>query len=83
MCTTLRYVHQTVTGRVSPRQFSIVACPQYHPIFGPIEYKICKLTNILVLKKEPTWMMQALENAIYQAAASIETFDSRFVHGGY
>jgi hypothetical protein len=30
------YIHQSVTGRVGLRQFSIVACPQYHPKFGPI-----------------------------------------------
>jgi hypothetical protein len=35
-----------VTGRAGPRQFSIVARPQYHPKFGPIEYKICELKNI-------------------------------------
>ncbi len=34
------YIHQMVTGRASPRQFSIVACPQHHPIFGPIEYTL-------------------------------------------
>jgi hypothetical protein len=65
------YVHQTVMGRAGPRQFSIVARPQYHPKFGLIEYKICKLTNMLCMRKEPTWTMQMLENAIYQAAASI------------
>jgi hypothetical protein len=64
-------------------QFSIDACLQYHPKFGPIEYKICELTNILRMEKEPTWTMQELGNAIYQAAASIETFDSTFVHCGY
>jgi hypothetical protein len=77
------YVHQTVTGRAGPLQFSIVACPQYHPKFGPIEYKICELTNMLRMRKEPTWTMQMLENAIYQAAASIKTFNSTFVHCGY
>jgi hypothetical protein len=77
------YVHQTVTGRASPRRFSIVARPPYQPKFEPIEYKICELTNILWMKKEPNWMMQTLETAIYQAAASIDTFDSTFVHCGY
>jgi hypothetical protein len=28
-------------------------------------------------------MMQELENAIYQAAALIETIDSTFIHCGY
>jgi hypothetical protein len=72
-----------VTGCAGPRQFSIVACPQYHPKFGPIEYKICELTNILRMKKEPTWTMQELENTIYQAAALIEMFNSTFVYCGY
>jgi hypothetical protein len=76
------YVHQMVTGRAGPRQFNIVARPQYHPKFGPIEYNIFELENIIRMKKEPTWTMQELENAIYQAAASIETFDSTFVHCG-
>ena len=77
------YVHQTVRGRNGPCQFSIVARPQYHPKFGPIEYKICELTNILRMRKQPNWTMQTLENEIYAAAASIETFDSTFVHCGY
>ena len=77
------YVHQTVTGREGPRRFSIIARPQYHPKYGPIEYKICELTSILRKRKEPHWTMQMLENEIYQAAASIETFDSTFVHCGY
>ena len=45
------YVHHTVTGRGGPRQFSIVARPQYHPKFGPIEYAICELTDILRMRK--------------------------------
>ena len=77
------YVHQTVRGRDTPCRFSIVACPQYHPKFGPIEYKICKLTNILRMRKQPNWTMQMLENEIYAAAASIKTFDLTFVHCGY
>jgi hypothetical protein len=72
-----------VTGHAFPHQFSIVARLQYHPKFGPIEYEICELTNILCMKKELTWMMQDLENAIYQATALIELFDSTFVHSGY
>jgi hypothetical protein len=31
----------------------------------------------------PNWMMQTLENEIHAAAASIESFDSTFVHCGY
>jgi hypothetical protein len=77
------YVHQTVTGRDGPCRFSIVARPQYHPKFGPIEYKICELTNIHRMRKQPNWTMQTLENKIYAAATSIETFDSTFVHCGY
>ena len=77
------YVHQTVTGREGPRRFSIIARPQYHPKYGPIEYKICEVKSILRKRKEPHWTMQMLENEIYQAAASIETFDSTFVHCGY
>ena len=77
------YVHQTVTGRKGPRWFSIVARLQYHPKYGPIEYKICEVTSILRKRKEPHWTMQTLENEIYQAAASIETFDTTFVHCRY
>jgi hypothetical protein len=36
------YVPQTVTGCEGPCQISIVAWLQYHPKFGPIEYKICE-----------------------------------------
>jgi len=77
------YVHQTVTGCDGPCQFSIVARPQYHPKFGPIEYKICELTNILWMRKQLNWTVQMLENEIYATAASIESFDSTFVHCGY
>ena len=77
------YVHQTVTGRDGPRRFSIIARPQYHPKYGPIEYKICEVTSILRKRKKLHWTMQTLENEIYQAAASIETFDSTFMHCGY
>jgi hypothetical protein len=77
------YTHQMVTGCAGPRQFSIVAHPQYYPKHGPIDYKICELTNISRMKKEPTWTIQDLENAIYQAAASIKMFGSTFVHCGY
>jgi hypothetical protein len=69
-----------VTGHAGPRQFNIVAPLQYHPKFGLIEYKICELMNILRMKKEPTWTMHELENAISQAATLIEMFDSTFVH---
>ena len=77
------YVHRTVPGHEGPRWFSIIARPQYHPKYGPIEYKICEVTSILRKRKKPHWTMQTLENEIYQAAASIETFDSTFVHCGY
>ena len=51
------YIHQTVTGRAGTRLFSIVVRPPYHPKFGPIDYKIYELTNILLMKKEPNWTM--------------------------
>ena len=70
------YVHQMVTGREGPRQFSIIARPQYHPKYGPIEYKICEVTSILRKRKMLHWTVQTLENKIYQAAASINTLDS-------
>lgn len=60
-------------------RFSIVAWPQYHPKYGPIEYKICELTNILHDRKQRDWNMWMLEDGIYQAAMSIKTFDSTFV----
>jgi hypothetical protein len=77
------YVHQTVTGRGGPRQFSIVARPQYHPKFGPIEYAICELTDMLRMRKQPNWTMQTLEAQIIIAENSICTFDGTFVHCGY
>ncbi len=77
------YVHQTMTGCEGPHWFSIVTWPQYHPKFVPIEYKICELANILRKRKEPNWAMLTLENVIYQAAATIKTFDCTFKQGGY
>lgn len=77
------YVHQTVTGRAGPCTFSIVARPQYHPKFGPIEYKICDLTEKIRLEKEEDWTMQMLEQAILNAAHVIGPFDSTFFHCGY
>jgi hypothetical protein len=77
------YVHQLVKGCQGSCRVSVVAPPQYLPKFVPNEYKICELTNILQQRKEPNWIMLTFENAVYQAAASIEMFDSTFEHCGY
>lgn len=77
------YVHQTVTGRVGPRRFSIVARPQYHPKYAPIEYKICDVTNKIRLEKEEDWDLARLEQAIRSSAMAIGPFDSTFYHCGY
>lgn len=77
------YVHQTVTGRAGPRRFSIAARPPYHPKYGPIEYKICEVTDILQKRKQPDWTMRRLEREIVRAAHSIRTFDSTFDRCGF
>lgn len=77
------YVHQTVTGRGGPNQFSIIARPQYHPKYAPIEYKICDVTGKVRLEKEEHWDMTRLEQAILQAAHAVGPFDSTFWHCGY
>jgi transposase len=43
------YVHNMVVGRPGPRMFSILARPQHHPKYGPIEYKICDLMARIIL----------------------------------
>lgn len=77
------YVHQTVTGRAGPRRFSIIARPQYHPKYAPIEYKICDVTQKVALEKVEDWDMARLEQAIVNAAMTIGPFDSTFHHCGY
>ncbi len=61
------YVHNTVTGRVGPTNFSIVPRPPYHPKYSPIEYKICKVMGKIWLKKEEDWDMNRLEHEIMLA----------------
>jgi hypothetical protein len=77
------YVHQTVRGREGPCQFSIVARPQYHPKFGPIEYKICDLMARIILKKQHYWTLNILEQEIMIVANSMGPFDSTFARIGY
>ena len=77
------YVNQTVYGRNGPYRFTIVPRPPYQPKWGPIEYKICDLTNAIRLVKDETWDFGRLEVAIYQKAAEIGPFNSTFEHCGY
>ena len=77
------YVHNTVTNRVGPSNFSIVPRPPYHPKYGPIEYKICEVMERIRLKKEDDWDINRLEQEIMIAAYQIEHFDTTFQHCGY
>jgi transposase len=77
------YVHNTVTGRVGPSNFSIVPRPPFHPKYGPIENKICEVMGKIRLKKEEDWDMNRLELAIMLAAYQIISFDTSFQHCGY
>ena len=77
------YVHQTVTGRMGPCQFTIVPRPPYQPKYGPIEYKICDLTDEVRKKKTGEWDCARLEQEVRAAALRIGPFDSTFAHCGY
>ena len=77
------YVNQTVTGRDGPCQFSIVPRPPYQPKYGPIEYKICDLTDDVSKRKQPDWSVARLEEEVRQAAQRIGPFDTTFDHCGY
>ena len=77
------YVHNLVTNRVGPSNFSIVPRPRYHPKYGPIEYKICEVMERIWLKKEDDWDVNRLEQEIMIAANQIENFDTTFQHCGY
>jgi hypothetical protein len=79
----LAYVHKTVTNCAGPHRFSIVLWPQYHPKFGLIEYKICKVTSQIKLQKEADWDMDNLEQQIMDIAMSIGPFETTFLHCGY
>ena len=77
------YVHETVTNRAGPCRFSIFPRPQYHPKFGSIEYKICKVMLRIKLKKEADWNMNDLEQQIMDIAMDIGPFETTFLHCGY
>jgi transposase len=77
------YVHNTVTGRDGPSNFSIVPRPPYHPKYGPIEYKICEVMERIRLRKEENWDLNRLEHEIMLAANQIERFEETFIHCGY
>ena len=77
------YVHTTVTARAGPRRFYIVPRPPYHPKFGPIEYKICDITQQIKLETQPDWDIAELEQQIMALAMRIGPFDSTFLHCGY
>ena len=80
------YVHATVTARAGLRRFYIVPRPPYHPKFGPIEYKICDITQQIKLKTDPDWDIAEVEQQIYSLAMTIgrhNDFDSTFIYCGY
>jgi len=77
------YVHATVTARAGPRHFYIIPRPLYHPKFGPIEYKICDITQQIKLETKPDWDIAELEQQIMALAMRIGPFDSTFLHCGY
>jgi len=77
------YVHNMVMGRPGPQNFSILARPQYHPKYGPIEYKICDLMARIILKKQHDWTLNILEQEIMIVANSMGPFDSTFARIGY
>jgi hypothetical protein len=77
------YVHNTVTGRHNPSNFTIVPRPPYHTKYGPIEYKICEVMENIRLRKDEDWNTQRLEQEIYQAANEIQSFDTTFIHCGF
>jgi hypothetical protein len=77
------YVHATVTIRAGPHCFYIVPRPPYHPKFGPIEYKICDITQQIKLETRPDWDIAELEQQIMALAIRIGPFDSTFLHCGY
>ena len=76
-------MHETVTNRAGPCRSSIVPRPQYHPKFGPIEYKICEVALRIKLKKEADWDMDDLEQQIMDIAMDIGPFETTFLHCGY
>ena len=77
------YVYTTVTARAGPCCFYIVPRPPDHPKFGPIEYKICDITQQIKLETRPDWNIAELEQQIMALAMRIGLFDSRFLHCGY
>ncbi len=77
------FVHSTVTNRDGTSLFSIVVRPPYHPKYGLIEYKICKVMEKIWLKKEEDWNMNRLKQEIALAAHQIKRFEESFIHCGY
>jgi hypothetical protein len=77
------YIHNMATNCVGPSNFLIVPWPQYHPIYGPIKYKICEVMEKIRLKKEENWDMNCLEHEIMLAANQIGSFDTTYQHCRY
>ncbi len=77
------YVHATVMVRAGPRRFYIVLRPPYHPKFGPIEYKICDMTQQIKPKTEPDWDIAKVKQQIMTLTMTISPFDTAFIHCGY
>ena len=77
------YVHDMVVGRPGPRNFTILPRPQYHPKYGPIEYKICDLMARIILAKQHNWDLNILEQEIMIVAHTMGPFDSTFAKCGY
>ena len=77
------YLHNTVTSCDGTRNLLIVPWPPYHPKYGPIKYKICKVMERIRLRKEENWDLNRLEYEIMLAANQIERFEETFIHCGY
>jgi hypothetical protein len=77
------YVHVMVTARAGPCHFYILLRPPLHPKFGPIEYKICSITQKIKLKTEPDWDIAEVEQQVMALTMTIGPFDSTFINRGY
>jgi hypothetical protein len=57
-------VYNTVYGRPSPNQFSIIPRPPYQPKYGPTEYHFAELSAALQRNVQPDWTRDRLKQEI-------------------
>jgi hypothetical protein len=77
------YICTTITTRAGPHRFYIIPRPPYHTKFGPIEYRICDITQQIKLEAKPDWDIAELEQQIIALTMRIGLFDSTFLHCRY